>query len=251
MSRCVSRITRRATATSRATLEPPKASARQGWPLVHWPRPGKTRPESRTGRHGPRPAPCASRRGQGEGAQRQGPVAEALVDALHPVRPSARPGRRTGGRSARWWARRAPRAGPRRVGTRPSVERQEPLVHPGAEAAAQGSGGSPSSPRRRCRLWTMPPLPKSSTPSSRRGRAPLPWPGAAPACGARAADRDDRHVGRGEEQAQRDPDAVVPAPLRVENRVETGPGESPRDLAGEVGGAGRGVAQVVERGRKP
>ena len=50
MSRCVSSVTRRATATSRATLEPPKASARQGWPLVHWPRPGKTRPErGRTG----------------------------------------------------------------------------------------------------------------------------------------------------------------------------------------------------------
>ena len=44
----VSRITRTTTATRSATLGPEKASARQGWPVTSWPRPGKTRAERRS-----------------------------------------------------------------------------------------------------------------------------------------------------------------------------------------------------------
>ena len=60
---------------------------------------------------------------------------------------------------------------------------------------------------------------------------------------------DHGHVGRGVEQPQRDPHAVVPAPLRVEHRLRAPrSAKAPATSRARSGAPGAGIAELVERG---
>jgi hypothetical protein len=87
----------------------------------------------------------------------------------------------------------------------------------------------------------MPPLPATMTPRSRSGASLRPASiSARGSAGVGEGDLHHRQARGGEEDAQRDPDAVVPAALRFQFGAE-----ERGDLAGQLGVAGGVVAHPV------
>ena len=114
---------------------------------------------------------------------------------------------------------------------------------------AHGATGASGSFHASCRkLWTSPPLPTTQTPSARSGRR---WaPSCTICCHPSSAGSDELHhrdVGLGEEEAERNPRAVVEPAGGVEPRLAAAVPEQACDTRRELRAARSSVAELVQR----
>ena len=164
-----------------------------------------------------------------------------------------RPSPRTAGRNAPSWAPTGARAEPSggtRTASRCRAFPPAPPPTPSNSAAHSSTGAFLSAMRTRDRLCTIPPLPTTSTPSSRRGRKRAPQLKQLRRIQKRHGNFQHRKFRLRPGQPRRDPCAVIQPAYGIEGGVLIAGQQHVRDSGREARVSRRRVLDAVELVRK-